>query len=173
MSIYEILKPQHAQFISYGMHQISFGFFQRGITSEREKTRTRKKHASAIFPWVILIWNFKILALMVLDKRTDRQPETNMPVNFFKVGGIINASIHLVRNGKMRCFIIFKIKICSPTWPTKSFIAQTYIVHLQNVCKRGAGSRGGTIFSKRRRWVARIQYGKIYSNNLENGITVT
>ena len=48
------------------MHQISFRFFQRGITPEREITRTRKKkHVSNIFPWGIHIWNFKTLACTV------------------------------------------------------------------------------------------------------------
>ena len=42
-SIYEISKHQHAWVIRYGMHQILFGFFQRGITPEREIIRTRKK----------------------------------------------------------------------------------------------------------------------------------
>ena len=64
------------------MHQISFGFFQRGITPEREITRTRKKRVSTIFPWGIHIWNFKTLACTVFDERrdgcTDGQPETNM-----------------------------------------------------------------------------------------------
>ena len=42
------------------MHQISFWFFQRGITSVK-----KKKCVSAIFPWGIHIWNFKTLACMV------------------------------------------------------------------------------------------------------------
>ena len=51
----------------YGMHQISFWFFQRGITPEREKTRTRnKKRVSTIFPWGSYTWNFKTLSCTVL-----------------------------------------------------------------------------------------------------------
>ena len=55
----------------------------------------------------------------------------------------INASIHPVRNWKMRCFIILKIKSMFPPWPSKSFVAYSYIVHLHNTCKREVGSRGG------------------------------
>ena len=48
------------------MHQISFLFFQRGITPEWEITRTRKKCVAAIFPWgIYYIWNFKTLACTV------------------------------------------------------------------------------------------------------------
>ena len=77
------------------MHQISFWFFQRGVTPEREITRTRNKRVSAIFPWGIHLWNFKTLACIVLDERmharTDaciHSPKPICPVNFFKVGDI-------------------------------------------------------------------------------------
>ena len=50
------------------MHQISFWFFPRGITPERELTPTRKKKTSTIFPRGIHIWNFKNLACMVFDE---------------------------------------------------------------------------------------------------------
>ena len=66
-SIYEISKSYHARFIRYGMHQISIGFFQRGITPEREITLV-----SNIFPWRIHIWNFKILACTVLERTGGR-----------------------------------------------------------------------------------------------------
>ena len=78
-SIYEISEPHHARFIRYDMHQISFWFFQSGITPEREITRTRTrvswetvalpkkktKYSSAIFPWGIHIWNFRTPACTV------------------------------------------------------------------------------------------------------------
>ena len=85
------------------MHQISFQFFQRGITPERAIARTRKKHGSAIFPWGIHIWNFKALACLihkiwhasksVTNEQTDRCTDNPKPichVNFFEVGGIKN-----------------------------------------------------------------------------------
>ena len=56
--------------------------FQRCITPERDITRTRKKCVSTIFPWGTHMWNFKTLACMFLDERTDGQPETNMPQFF-------------------------------------------------------------------------------------------
>ena len=64
--------------------------FQRGITPERETTRTRKKNVSNIFPWGIHIWNFKTLACMVLErtKGWTHNPKPICPVNFFEVGGI-------------------------------------------------------------------------------------
>ena len=82
-------------FIRYGMHQISFWFFQRGITPEREITQTRKKkHVSAIFPWEIHIWNFKTLACTFLDEwmngRMDGEPETGMPHQLFRSWGHYN-----------------------------------------------------------------------------------
>ena len=48
-SIYKISKPLHAWFIKYGMHQMLFWFFQRGITPEREITLTRKKTCVSYF----------------------------------------------------------------------------------------------------------------------------
>ena len=79
------------------MHQISFWFFQRGITPEREITWTRKKRRSAIFPWGIHIWNFKTLACTVhkiwhaLKELTHVRMDNRKPIcplNFSEVGGI-------------------------------------------------------------------------------------
>ena len=71
--------------------------------------------------------------------------------------------IHPVRNRKIRCFTIFKIKVCSPPWPSKSFIPYTCIVYLHNICKREAGSRGGTIFSKPNKMNGQTQVWKKYT----------
>ena len=85
------------------MHRISFWFFQRGITPERETTRSnKKKRVSAIFPWGIHIWNFKWHArfirygIHVPNGRTHgrtpactHNPKPICLVNFFEVGGLI------------------------------------------------------------------------------------
>ena len=70
------------------MHQISFSFFQRGITPEREITLTRKENAYQLF--------FHEESIYEISKPLHAQFLTNgrttniMPVNFFEVGGIIN-----------------------------------------------------------------------------------
>ena len=110
------------------MHQILFGFFQRGITPEREISRTRKKRVSNIFPRGIhtCIWNFKTLTYTVLEL-TDAQTDNPKPIcscNFFEVGGITSPYLDvfvsllcridakffflLVSNTKVRKFISFQ-----------------------------------------------------------------
>ena len=79
------------------MHQISFWFFQRGITPEGEITRTRKKNVCLLFfHEEFHVWHFKTLASTVLDERTDGRTDARThnlkpicPVNFFEAGGII------------------------------------------------------------------------------------
>ena len=66
----------------------------------------------------------------------------------------------LLEMEKRRYSTIFKIKVCSLPWPSKSFIPQTLIVYLHNICKREAGSRGEQYSVSQRRCVVRIQFGK-------------
>ena len=88
-------KTEHARFIRYGMHQILFRFFQRGITPEREITWTRKKMCVKYFSMRNPYMKFQILACTVLE-RTDactHNPKPICPVNFFEVGGKITANL--------------------------------------------------------------------------------
>ena len=104
------LKPPSSNtFLRYLADKISFWSFQKGITPERETTRTRRTYGFAIFPWGIHIRNFKTLACMVhkiwhaskhvmkgyTDAWTDN-PKLICPFNFFKVGGITKFVISLV-----------------------------------------------------------------------------
>ena len=88
-------------FSRYLADKISFWFFRRGITPEREITRTRKKYGSAIFPWGIHIWNFKTIACTVhkiwyASKSVTNghmdNPKPICPLNFFEVRGIKNTT---------------------------------------------------------------------------------
>ena len=90
-SIYEISKPQHARSVRYGMHQISFWFFQRGITPERELTQTRKSIQVTFFSMRNPCMKFQTLACTVhkiwhawrtdtqMHASTDGQLKSNMP----------------------------------------------------------------------------------------------
>ena len=117
-------KPYHAQFIRYGMPQISFWFFQRGITTEREITWTRKKCVSAIFPWRIHVWNFKTLACTVFDERT-HNPKSICPINFFEVGGIkrlpFSVIWYILYTSGNAYRLIFSLCICKQ-WSQKNCI---------------------------------------------------
>ena len=66
-----------------------------------------------------------------------------------------------LRNGKIRCFTIFKMKVCPPpSWPSKSFLLKTCNVYLHNICKRETGTSGERYSISRRRYMVRIKSGK-------------
>ena len=76
------------------MHQISFCFFQRGITPEREITRTRKKkcvnYSSMRNPYM-KIQNHSMHGFWPTDAWTHTRTHNPKPIcsrNFFEVGGI-------------------------------------------------------------------------------------
>ena len=82
---------------------------------------------------------------------------------------------HPVGNGKMVCFIIFKIKVCPAPTPLDpaNLLHHRHIAYLHNVCEREAKSRGERYTVSQRRCVVRTQYGKMYSNDIENGVKIT
>ena len=100
------------------MHQISFWFFQRGITPEMKITWTRKKCVSAFFPCGIHIWNFKTLACTVFDERRDNpKPICSRnfeSCNFFEIGG--------------------HNKFCSVLWSDTWHFALTIFLFLKSTC---------------------------------------
>ena len=86
-SIYEISKPWHARLIRYGIHQISFWFFSRDITPEKEITRTRKKRYVDYFSMrnpYMKFQNPSMHGSWRTDGRT-HNPKPICPVNFFEV----------------------------------------------------------------------------------------
>ena len=81
-------------------------------------------------------------------------------------------SLMLLYGKKVKQWIIHKSMF--PPWPDKSFILQSYVVYLHNICKREAGSSWGTIFSKPKKMCGQNPvWKKICLNDLENGVNVT
>ena len=82
---------------------ISFGFFQRGITPEREITRTRKKNVLYYFSMRNPYMKFQNPSMHGFwrtdgrtDARTHARTDNPKPIcsrSFFEVGGIINTTV--------------------------------------------------------------------------------
>ena len=106
------------------MHQISFGFFQRGITPEREITRTRNKMCVKYFSMRNPYMKFQNPSMHGswtngrTHAHTDgraHNPKPICPVNFFEVGGITTTipipqtSLYILRwNVKWKLTIFIK-----------------------------------------------------------------
>ena len=128
---------------SYLADKISFWDFQRGITPEREITRTRNKYCPAIFPWGIHIWNFKTLACTVhicniwhaldfiLIFSKDITPERDISDKKNYGSAIFPWKFHAWNCKKVAC-TVHKIRYASKMWQTDARSDDPKPVYLLN-----------------------------------------